>query len=180
MARRGYSGQTTHQQSKGKIIGLKLSMLGILTFLALNFAIAQVTPSDKTSAPTHRELSLEPSSTAVPGGSANLTIGVLTRQAETYVGDYQFKVSPYFFKNEKGKLSIEVPDETLKKLDSGMAVDFTGQATTSGSGKTRRIEGKATPSDHKRGLVNLRFVGGKRQMVFNTSYSFDEPGERSR
>ena len=154
-------------------------MLGLLTFLALNLAIAQVMPSDKKSAPTRRELFLEPSSTAVPGGSASLTIGVLTRQAETYIGDYQFKVSPYFFKNEKGKLSIDVPDETLKKLDSGMVVDFTGQATTSGSGKTRRINGKATPVDHKQGLVNLRFVAGKREMLFNTSYSFDEPRERS-
>ncbi len=154
-------------------------MLGLLTVLALNLAIAQVLPSDKRSAPTRRELFLEPSSTAVPGGSASLTIGVLTRRAETYVGDYQFKVSPYFFKNEKGKLSIDVPDETLKKLDSGMVVDFTGVATTSGSGKTRRINGKATPSDQKQGQVNLRFVAGTREMLFNTSYRFDEPSERS-
>jgi hypothetical protein len=104
---------------------------------------------------------------------------VLNRQAETYVGNYEFKVLPYFFKNEKGKLSIDVPDETLKNLASGMAVDFTGQATTSGSGKTRRINGKATPVGHDQGLVNLRFVGGKREMIFNTSYSFDEPRERS-
>jgi len=150
-------------------------MLGLLTFLALNLAMAQVTLSNQKSAPALRDIFLEPSSTAVPGGSASLTIGVLTRQAETYVGDYQFKVSPYFFKNEKGKLSIDIPDETLKKLGSGMAVDFAGQATCSGSGKTRRINGKATPLDDKHGAVNLRIVTGKTELLFNTSYSFDKP-----
>ena len=154
-------------------------MLGLLTLLALNLAIAQVMPSNKQSTPAPRDLFLEPSSTAVPGGSARLTIGTLTRQAETYVGNYQFKVSPYFFKNEKGKLAIAASDEILKKLDSGMAVDFTGQATTTGSGKTRRIKGKATPTDHKQGAVNLRFIAGKREMIFNTSYSFEAPRERS-
>jgi hypothetical protein len=153
-------------------------MLGLLTLLALDLAIAQVTSSNKTSAPALGELFLEPSSTAVPGGSASLTVGVLTRQAETYIGDYQFKVSPYFFKNEKGKVSIDAPDETLKKLDRGIAVDFTGQATTHGSGKTRRINGKATPLDHSRGTVSLRFVAGKREMLFNTSYRFEEPGKQ--
>jgi hypothetical protein len=179
MALRGNSGPKGQRQAKGKIIGRKLSVLGLLTFLALNFAFAQVTLPDRKSASTHRELFLEPSSTSVPGGRASLTIGMLTRQAETYVGDYQFKVSPYFFKNEKGKLSIDVPDETLKKLDRGMVVDFSGRATTSGSGKTRRIDGKAIPSDPKQGLVKLRFVAGKREMLFMTSYRFDEPRERS-
>ena len=155
-------------------------MLGLLTVLALDWAIAQVTPSNKQSEPAPRNLFLEPTSTAVPGGNAKLTIGVLTRQGETYVGNYQFKVSPYFFKNEKGTLAIDASDETLKKLDGGMAVHFTGQATTSGSGKTRRINGKATPADHKQGAVKLRFIAGKREMVFNTSYSFAGPKERSR
>jgi hypothetical protein len=153
-------------------------MLGLLALLVLDLAIAQVTSSNKNSTPASRDLFLEPSSTAVPGGSASLTVGVLTRQAETYIGDYQFKVSPYFFKNEKGKVSIDAPDETVKKLNRGMAVDFTGQATTNGSGKTRRINGKATPLDHWRGTVSLRFVAGKREMLFNTSYRFEEPGKQ--
>jgi hypothetical protein len=153
-------------------------MLGLLTLLALSWASAQVSPADKRSAPETGDIFLEPSSTTVPGGKASLTIGVLTRQAETYIGDYQFKVSPFFFKNEKGKLSIRVSDETLKKLASGMAVDFTGQATTSGSGKTRRINGRATPLDHMRGTVSLRFVAEEREMLFNTTYRFDEPSKQ--
>ena len=144
-------------------------MLGLFSLLALHLAIAQGTPSSK------KALFLEPSSTPIPGGKASLTIGVLTRRAETYIGDYQFQVSPFFFKNEKGKLSIDVSDATLEKLANGVAVEFSGQATTSGSGKTRRIHGKATPSDDKGGTVKLRFMAGKRQLLFTTTYRFGEP-----
>src|SRR5262249_31043159 len=134
--------------------------------------------SNKKSASASRDLFLEPSSTAVTGGSASLTVGVLTRQAETYIGDYQVKGSLYFFNNENGKVSIDATDESLKKLDRGIAVTFTGQASTNGSGKTRRINDKATPLDDSRGTVSLRFVAGKREMLFNTSYRFEESGKR--
>jgi hypothetical protein len=169
---------TFNRWTEGKVMGLKLSMFGLLTHLALNWSSAQVSPSHNGSAPTTGDLFLDPSSTAIPGGKASLTIGVLVRKAETYIGDYQFKVSPYFFKNEKGKLSIDVSDATLKILARGMTVDFSGQATTSGSGKTRRINGNATPSDHNQGTVNLRFIAGKREMLFKTSYHFDETREQ--
>jgi hypothetical protein len=126
---------------------LKISILGLLlALLTLDSASSQDMPSAKKSAPIIGKLVIDPCSTVISGGKANLRIGALSRQAQAYIGDYQFKVSPYFFKNEKGKLSIEVSDDTLNKLASGMSVDFTGQATTSGSGQTRRIDGKATPA----------------------------------
>ena len=153
---------------------LKLPMLGVLALLAVSWASGQVTPPAKKFAPTSGDLFLEPSSTSVSGEKVSLRVGVLTRQAGTFIGDYQLKVVPLFFKSEKGSLSMVVSDETLRKLASGMAVDFTGQATTSGSGKTRRIDGEATPSGSGRGTVKLRFMAGSREMVFCTSYHFDE------
>ena len=156
---------------------LKLPMIGVLALLAVSWASGQVTPSAKKFAPTSGDLFLEPSSTWVSGGKVSLRVGVLIRHAEAYIGDYKLKVSPFFFKNEKGSLAIDVSDETLRKLASGIAVDFTGQATTSGSDKTRRINGKATPSGHERGTVKLRFMAGNREMVFSTSYHFDESRE---
>jgi len=153
---------------------LKISIYGLLTLLTLNWASSQEVPSAKKSAPIIGKLFIDPCSTSISGGRANLRIGSLSRQAQTYIGDYQFKVSPYFFKNEKGKLSIEVADDTLNKLASGMAVDFTGQAITSGSGKTRRIDGKATPAGSARGTVKLWFIADTKELVFTTSYHFDE------
>jgi hypothetical protein len=153
---------------------LKISILGLLALLTLDSASSQDMPSAKKSAPIIGMLFIAPCSTSVSGGKASLKIGALSRQAQSYIGDYQFKVSPYFFKNEKGKLSIEVADDTLSKLASGMAVDFTGQATTSGSGNVRRIDGKATPDGSARGTVKLWFMAGNKELVFNTSYHFDE------
>jgi len=153
---------------------LKIWILGLLALLTLDWARSQEVPSAKKSAPIIGMLFIAPCSTSVSGGKASLKIGALSRQAQSYIGDYQFKVSPYFFKNEKGKLSIEVADDTLSKLASGMAVDFTGQATTSGSGNVRRIDGKATPDGSARGAVKLWFMAGNKELVFNTSYHFDE------
>jgi hypothetical protein len=157
-----------------KIMELKISILGLLALLTLDSASSRDMPSAKKSAPIIGKLFIDPCSTLISGGKANLRIGALSRQAQAYIGDYQFKVSPYFFKNEKGKLSIEVADDTLDKLANGMAVDFTGQATTSGSGKTRRIDGKATPAGNARGTVKLWFIADNRELVFTTSYHFDE------
>ena len=153
---------------------LKISILGLLALLTLDAARSQEMPSAKKSAPIIGKLFIDPCSTSISGGKANLRIGALSRQAQAYIGDYQFKVSPYFFKNEKGRISIEVADNILNKLASGMPVDFTGQAITSGSGKSRRIDGKATPSGNARGTVKLWFIAGNRELVFNTSYHFDE------
>jgi hypothetical protein len=139
---------------------LKISILGLLlALLALDSASSQDMPSAKKSAPIIGKLFIDPCSTVISGGKANLRIGGLSRQAQAYIGDYQFKVSPYFFKNEKGKLSIEVADDTLNKLANGMAVDFTGQATTSGSGnQTNRWQSHARRkrSGHRQTLVHRR------------------------
>ena len=156
-------------------MSLKISILGLLALLTIDWASSQEVPSAKKSAPTVGMLFIAPCSTSVSGGKASLKIGTLCREAQAFTGDYQFKVSPYFFKNEKGKLSIDVADDTLSKLASGMSVDFTGQATTSGSGEIRRIDGKATPSGNARGTVKLWFIAGNKELVFTTSYHFGQP-----
>jgi hypothetical protein len=127
------------------------------------------------SPPTNRVLIIAPSSTAVPGGKATLSIGPLKRTTDIYAGDYQMKVSPYFFKGEKGKLAIVVSAESLAKVSQGRTAEVTGTATTNGKGgPTRRIDATATPSDTNRGALKLWFISGDRKMVFNTSYHFGE------
>ncbi len=155
-------------------MSLKLSTLGPLTLVAIHWASAQVLPPVTLAKAKASDVLLDPSSTKVQGGRAKLTTSVLVRQWHTYTGNYQFDVSPYFFKSEKGRLTIEVSDETLDRLASGVAVDFTGLATTNGSGKTRPIQGKATPVDTKRGTVVLRLKAENRELQFNTAYRFAE------
>lgn len=107
------------------------------------------------------------------GGKATLSIGPLKRTADIYVGDYQMKVSPYFFKGEKGKLAIVVSDAALARAAKGIAGEITGTAT-SDDGETRRIDAIATPSDNNCGTLKLWFIAGDRKMVFNTPYRFLE------
>ena len=85
------------------------------------------------------------------------------------------KVSPYFFKSEKGKLAIVVPDESLAQIHNGMTTAITGTATTNGKGgKIRHIDAIATPLDRDRGALKLWFTSGEKKVIFNTSYHFTE------
>jgi hypothetical protein len=125
---------------------------------------------------TNRVLVINRSATGVAGGgTATLSIEPLLRTGEIYAGDYQVKVSPYFFKGEKGKLAILVPAAALAKVLQGIAVEITGTATTHGEeGKARRIDAVATPADNESGALKLWFLSGDRKMIFNTSYRFLE------
>lgn len=130
-----------------------------------------------TNAPSpNRVLLIEKSSTFVSGARATLIIGPLQRTGDVYAGDYQMKVSPYFFKNEKGKLAIVVSDASIAKADKGLVVEITGTATTNGkNGKTRKCEATATPVDRNEGALKLWFLADDKKMVFDTHYQFADP-----
>jgi hypothetical protein len=151
-----------------KRITLLLALLAPLWGL-----VAASRPASSTS--SSRVLIIDRSSTAVSGVKATLSIGPLQRTDGIYAGDYQMKVSPYFFKGEKGTLAIVVSSESLAKVTRGIPAEITGTATTSGTGETRRIDATATPWDNHRGALKLWFISGDRKMIFNTSYCFLDP-----
>ena len=101
-----------------------------------------------------------------------MIVGALRRNAGTYIGDYQLKVSPYFFMSETGTLSMIVSDESLRKLTQGIPVAVTGQATTKNSGKTRAVNAKLTPAVKDRGSVTFSFTEMDTKLIFKTSYQF--------
>lgn len=111
----------------------------------------------------------------VAAGRATLIVGALRRANGVYSGDYRIKVFPYFFKSEKGRLAIIVPDESLAMINQGKAAAVTGTATTSGKGGlTRRIGATALPVDINRGSLKLWFMAGDREMIFESAYHFSE------
>jgi hypothetical protein len=116
-------------------------------------------------------LMIDPSSMPVGGGKATLIIGKLQRTNDVYSGDYQIKVSPYFFKNEKGRLAIIVSDAVLAGINRGKVQAIVGSATTSGTGgRTRHIDATATPADANHGSLKLWFMAGNRKMTFEPAY----------
>jgi hypothetical protein len=129
----------------------------------------------ETSGAVIRKLFIDPSSTSVAlRGKASLTVSPLTHRNGNYVGDYQLKVRPYFFKSEKGSLLLAAPDDAIRKLQAGTAINFTGKAVTRKDGRTHVVLGRATPSSADRGRVTFSIItddDGK--LIFKTSYRFE-------
>jgi len=129
----------------------------------------------ETSSVGKRKLVIGPSSTSVALGKASLIVSPLTHRDGSYVGDYQLKVKPYFFKSEKGSLVLAASDDAVGKLQAGTAMNFTGQAVTHKDGRTHTVLGRATPSSPDHGSVTFSIVTDDAKIVFNTSYHFPAP-----
>jgi hypothetical protein len=128
----------------------------------------------ETSRAVTRKLFIDPSSTPVAlRGKASLIVSPLTHREGNYVGEYQLKVRPYFFKSEKGSLLLAASDEAVRKLQAGTAINFTGKAVTYKDGRTHMVLGTATPSSADRGRVTFSIITDDVKMVFSTSYHFE-------
>jgi hypothetical protein len=126
-----------------------------------------------TSNAVRRKLFIGPSSTSVAlRGKASLIVSPLTHRDGNYVGDYQLKVRPYFFKSEKGSLLLAASDDSVRKLQAGTPINFTGNAVTHKDGRTHIVLGRATPSSGDRGSVTFSIITDEAKIVFNTSYHF--------
>ena len=120
-----------------------------------------------------RKLFIDPSSTSVTLGKGSPIVSPLTDRNGNYEGDYQLKVRSYFFKSEKGTLLLAASDDSVRKLQAGTAIAFTGKAVTRKDGKTHVVLGKATPSSRDGGSVTFSMITEDGKMVFNTFYHFE-------
>lgn len=145
----------------------------VLLTLGLSVSHAERHYSADTSDAGSRKLLIDPSSTSVAlRGKASLIVSPLTHRDGNYVGDYQLKVKPYFFKSEKGSLLLSASDDAVRKLHTGIPINFTGKAVTLKDGRTHTVLGRATPSSGDRGSVTFSIVTDDAKIVFKTSYHF--------
>jgi hypothetical protein len=156
-----------------------IARLTIAVFVFLTLGVTSVVhaerPDSTAGTPNAgtRKLFIDPSSTSVAlRGKASLVVSPLTHRDGNYVGDYQLKVRPYFFKNEKGSLLLAASDDEVRKLQAETAINFTGRAVTHKDGRTHTVLGRATPSSRDRGSVTFSIVTDDARVVFNTSYHF--------
>ena len=105
-------------------------------------------------------------------GKATLTIGLLERTNGVYTGDYQVKVFPYFFKNDKGRLAIIVSDESMAQINLGKITEISATATSGKDAKSLPIAATVTPADINHGTLKLWFRVGARKMNFEPAYHF--------
>ena len=151
-------------------------LLSLLTCALLSPALAEAeTAADAAqpaTAPPYSRVAVERVSTSIYIGRVSLTMPPFERRGDTYHSTYRASVVPYFFRNERGELSITLPPADLARLAAGERVPFTGQAANT-AGEPRRIEGHADPADAYSGQIKVRvFVTEKIQLIFNTTYRF--------
>lgn len=117
---------------------------------------------------------IAPTKTSIYIGTVSMTMPVFVRNpAGVYESTYTAKVFPYFFYNEKGRLSIDVSDDALRQLAAGQPIEFHGRGFSTAN-EERRIEGRAVPTDAHTGKIKVRvFVTKKIQLIFNTTYRFE-------
>lgn len=98
------------------------------------------------------------------------------RRGAVYTSAYTATVFPFFFYNERGRIAIDVPDESLRQLERGEVVYFKGHAVND-DGEERRVEGRAVPetADPDQGKIKVRVWVGKIELIFNTHYQFSGP-----
>ena len=120
----------------------------------------------------YNKVEIAPTKTSIYIGSVSMTMPTFQRTGITYSSTYVAKVFPYFFQSEKGELSIDLPDEELRRLERGEVIQFVGRGKNT-DGEARRIEGSSIPTDAQSGKIKVRvFVSNKIQLIFNTTYRF--------
>ena len=144
----------------------------LVLMISLAHARAQTSPTATATSRPARKLYVQPSSGSLAGGKARLVVTSLTREGLAYVGDYQIKVVPYFFKNEKGKLSITISDSALTDLSEKRPVECSGKAVTNVTNKTRPIKASAIPATADGGALKITVLTDNGPLVFDTSYQF--------
>ena len=149
--------------------------------LAICFAlIASTTNAAAAEAPlsSYARVEVAPAKTSIYVGSVSMTIPTFSRAGSAFESSYVAKVFPYFFYNESGRLTVEIPDEGLRQLERGEPIEFKGQAVRD-DGALRRVEGRATPTDSRTGKLKVRVFYSKRiELIFNTTYRFPDAGTR--
>jgi len=114
---------------------------------------------------------VDPTRTSIYVGSVRLTLTPFRHRDGAYAADYAAKVVPFFFFSEKGHLTIDFPDDQVRRLMRGETVHFTGQARNN-AGEGRRIEGRAVPdgAGAARGKIKVRVHVGKIELIFNSAF----------
>jgi hypothetical protein len=164
-----------HAESKIKPMKMIPSVFGGVLLFASVFLNAQEAPHfQQKPAPIYRKVYIDPGSTSVSLGKVSLNVSPLSHVGKFFTGGYAIKVTPYFYKSEKGALELEAAEDIEQKLSEGVPVKFIGKAINVKNGKTKVVVGKATPSGKDQGWVTFSIETTHGMMIFNTTYHLAE------
>ncbi len=146
-----------------------LRRLILVTLLFASAAIALRATEDPVL--RHFDLvTIDDSKTSIYIGSVTLKMTPFVHKDGAFHATYSATVFPYFFWDEKGSISIEMPDDALQQVAKGEVVYFKGKGMNDDH-EERRIEGRVIPADATSGKIKVRvFVTKKTQLIFNSTY----------
>lgn len=151
----------------------------LIRFHALLFSafLASCACVEASNEADYRTALIAPTKTSIYVGSVSLKTAPFARTSDGFSSTYHARVRPYFFASEKGRITIHVGEDHLRRLAAGETVDFTGEASND-SGEARTVTGRATPADARSGKIKVRVrVSPKVELIFNTSYVFNNEVE---
>lgn len=122
--------------------------------------------------PAYAMATVDKVKTSIYVGSVTLDMPPFRHTSGAYESTYSARVFPYFFYNEKGRITINLPDDHVRRLAAGERIEFVGQAQNL-EGEPRRVEGHAIPEDAVSGTIKVRvWVSPKIELIFNSRYRF--------
>jgi hypothetical protein len=111
----------------------------------------------------------KPASASIIIGTVTMTISPFIRRENVYSSTYVARVFPFFY-SEKGRISIVIPDDNLRRVSRGEPADFNGRAIND-SGDVRRIEGSAIPTGPTTGRLRVKvFITRRIALTYITTY----------
>jgi hypothetical protein len=146
----------------------------LLLLLAFSLAVSGLAApaAEGLPGPAYASATVDKVKTSIYVGSITLEMPPFRHVAGGYESTYAARVFPYFFYNEKGRITIDLPAEHVRRLAAGERVEFVGRAQNL-EGEPRRVEGHAIPEDAFSGTIKVRiWVSPKIELIFNSRYRF--------
>ncbi len=137
-------------------------------FLLMGFLVAS--RAGATSLPDR--ISVGPMKTSIYVGSVKLTTPAFKRDGVTLSTTYDARVTPWFFWNESGQITITLSESDFEALAKGQTVEFKGEGKNQ-KNKPRTITGRAQPTDEKSGKIKVRVKADGVELIFNGTYHFE-------
>jgi hypothetical protein len=115
------------------------------------------------------QVEIKPATAYIYIATVTMTIPPFSWHSGVYSSTYAARVFPIFY-TERGRIWIDMPDDTLRRIARGQPVDFTGHAIND-SGDGRKIVGHAVPTGASGGTISVRvFVTKRISVTYDTTY----------
>ncbi len=140
-----------------------------LCFLFLLGAVASLRADLSKPAGKWDSVTIEPVKTSIYVGNVTLTTSEFRRTGEAYTATYEAKVWPWFWWNESGSITIQLPTPDLERLARGERIEFKGDAFNQ-KNKPRPVSGRADRTGEGTGKIKVRIAVDGTELIFNGTY----------